>query len=427
MRTTIQFGCIADDFTGGSDAASFLVAGGLNTVLCNGIPPAGFVLPPDCEAVVIALKSRTQETKAAVVDSLAAIRWLAAQGAEQFYIKYCSTFDSTPQGNIGPIVDAVLEEVGAAGTLLCPALPANGRIVQDGILYVKGVPLAESPMKDHPLTPMWASRIVQLMAPQGKYPALELYRSQLHGDRTALEQTLKDFARNKQHYYLVPDYVDDADADLLAELFGDWKVLTGGSGILTALARRIKKNGTPCPPQSGTEGKALILAGSCSTATNAQTAWYRAQGGCCLRLEDAALLSGQQTSTSLWAQVQNSGKDVLVYSYETPEGLKAKRNTEGRHLSALIEQTLSGVAELAVENGYTRIIVAGGETSGAVTKQLGFAAFQISDSIAPGVPVLIPLENPSVRLVLKSGNFGQEDFFGRALRMTGYSQNKGGN
>ena len=418
MHTTIQFGCIADDFTGGSDAASFLVAGGLNTVLCSGIPPADFVLPADCEAVVIALKSRTQETRSAVVDSLAAIRWLAAQGAEQFYIKYCSTFDSTPQGNIGPIVDAVLEEVGAPGTILCPALPANDRIVQDGILYVKGIPLAESPMKDHPLTPMWTSRIVQLMAPQGKYPALEIHRALLHGDRAALEQMLKVFAQNKQHYYLVPDYVDDADADLLAELFGGMKVLTGGSGILTALARRIKKNRVSFLPQSSTEGKALILAGSCSTATNAQTAWYRAQGGCCLRLEDAALLSGQQTSATLWEQVQHCGQDVLVYSYETPEGLKAKRNTEGRHLSSLIEQTLSGVAELAVEHGYTRIIVAGGETSGAVTKQLGFTAFQIGDSIAPGVPILIPLENPVIRLVLKSGNFGQEDFFGRALHMT---------
>lgn len=413
------FGCIADDFTGGSDAASFLVAGGMNTVLCNGIPREDFFLPEECEAVVIALKSRTQNTKDAVADSLAAIRWLARQGAEQFYIKYCSTFDSTSEGNIGPIVDAVLEETNTPGTILCPALPANGRVVKGGILYVKGVPLAESPMKDHPLTPMRKSRIAQLMAPQGKYPSYELHQNLLHGGRTKLEAEMAAFSRNKTHYYLIPDYVDDADAEVLADIFGDYRVLTGGSGILTALARRLKKDNSTHLPQSATSGSALILAGSCSTATNAQTAWFRAQGGVSIRLEDAKVLDGTQTADILWNEVRTHNEPVLVYSYETPEGLQAKRNEEGRRLSALIEQTLSGLAAKAAAEGVTRIIVAGGETSGAVTKKLGYEAFQIGESIAPGVPILLPLDAPAVRLVLKSGNFGQEDFFGRALAMTG--------
>lgn len=414
-----RFGCIADDFTGSSDAASFLVAGGMNTVLCSGIPDTDFALPEDCEAVVIALKSRTQNTRDAVADSLAAIRWLARQGAEQFYIKYCSTFDSTPEGNIGPIVDAVLEETNTPGTILCPALPANGRVVKDGVLYVKGVPLAESPMKDHPLTPMRKSRIAQLMAPQGKYPCYELHRDLLHGDRAALDAEMTAFAKNKPHYYFIPDYLDDADAEVLAEVFGGMRVLTGGSGILTALARRWKGSSTVSLPTSGTDGPALILAGSCSTATNAQTAWFRAQGMASIRLEDAKLLDGTQTADTLWNEVRTHSGPVLVYSYETPAGLKAKRNDAGRALSALIEQTLSGLAAKAAAEGVTRIIVAGGETSGAVTKKLGYKAFQIGQSIAPGVPVLTPLEAPAVRLVLKSGNFGQEDFFGRALAFTG--------
>lgn len=198
------------------------------------------------------------------------------------------------------------------------------------------------------------------------------------------------------------------DAEVIADVFGDFRVLTDGSGILTALARRIKK-----------DGSALILAGSCSTATNAQTAWFRAQGGVSIRLEDSQVLDGTQTAESLWKEVCTYKETVLVYSYETPEGLQAKRNEKGRKLSALIEQTLSGLAAHAAAGGITRIIVAGGETSGVVTKKLGYQAFQIGESIAPGVPILIPLDAPAIRLVLKSGNFGQEDFFGRALAMTG--------
>lgn len=179
MPEKLLLGCVADDFTGGSDAASHLAAGGLNTILCNGVPAPGFVPPEGCEAVVIALKSRTQETESAVADSMKAARWLAEQGAEQLYVKYCSTFDSRPCGNIGPIVDAILEAFNVPGTVLCPALPSNGRVVRDGILYVNGVPLAESPMKDHPLTPMWESRVAKLMEPQGKYACLEVVSGRL--------------------------------------------------------------------------------------------------------------------------------------------------------------------------------------------------------------------------------------------------------
>lgn len=414
-----RLGCIADDFTGGSDAASFLVAGGMNTVLCSGIPGEGFSLPEECEAVVIALKSRTQKTAEAVADSRRAIRWLTEQGAEQFYIKYCSTFDSTPEGNIGPVVDAVLEETDTQGTILCPALPANGRTVQEGVLYVNGVHLAESSMKDHPLTPMRKSRIAELMAPQGKYPSYELHRELLRGDRAVLEAELNAFTKNKEHYYLIPDCADDDDAEILAELFGGFRVLTGGSGILTALARRRKRGEPAALPQSAAVGPALLLAGSCSAATNAQTAWFLAQGVVGIRLEDSGLLEGTQTADTLWEEVCSHRAPVLVYAYETPEGLQRKRNEAGRRLSALIERTLAGLAVRAVSGGVTRMIVAGGETSGAVTRALGYRAFQIGESIAPGVPVLLPLEAPSVRLVLKSGNFGQEDFFGRALAATG--------
>ncbi|MDO5545310.1 MAG: four-carbon acid sugar kinase family protein [Eubacteriales bacterium] len=419
MEQGLIFGCIADDFTGGSDAASFLAAGGMNTILYSGIPSPGFRLPEDCEAVVIALKSRTQETSVAVADSLGAVRWLQEQGATHFYIKYCSTFDSTPSGNIGPVVDAALEFLDVPCTLLCPALPANGRTVKDGILYVNGVPLAESPMKDHPLTPMWESRISKLMEPQSKYPAMELPSQLLRGRRQDMMDVISDFSKGQEHCYLIPDYTVDTDAEVIADAFGSFKVLSGGSGLLTALARRLKKGGAPQTVSTRTSGPAVILAGSCSVATNAQTNYYLSHGGAAVRLEDAQILNGRQTPDALWAQARTLDTDApLIYAWESSEGLKAKRNAEGKALSALIEKTLAETAALAAADGVRRIIVAGGETSGAVTRRLGYRTFRIGQSIAPGVPILIPLEQPDVRLVLKSGNFGQEDFFSRALTMT---------
>ena len=332
---------------------------------------------------------------------------------------YCSTFDSTPRGNIGPILDAALEHLHVPASILCPALPANGRTVREGILYVNGVPLAESPMKDHPLTPMWESRITKLMAPQSRYEAMELHGSLIRGNRQTLLAEMAAFSEGRRGCYFVPDYETDQDAVRLAEIFGSWKLLSGGSGLLTALARQLKPGaGKPYPP-SGVPGSALILAGSCSVATRAQIRHFLSQGGRALRLEDELLLSGVQTPETLWMEAKGQAGDApLIYAYETPEGLMEKRNPQGRALSALIEQVLSQVARLACADGVKRLIVAGGETSGAVTKALGFTAFQIGESIAPGVPILIPLERPDIRLVLKSGNFGQEDFFQRVLDVT---------
>ena len=419
-KQNLLFGCVADDFTGGSDAASFLALGGMRTILVNGIPDPTFTLPEGCEGVVIALKSRTQETAGAVADSLAAVRWLREQGARQFYFKYCSTFDSTPKGNIGPVTDAILQELDVPGTLLCPALPANDRRVRDGLLYVKGVLLAESPMRNHPLTPMTKSRIAELMAPQGCYESMEIHQDALQGDEAALREQVATFAEGKAHYYLIPDYDNDNDAERIAALFGDLPFLTGGSGLLTALARRITGRTETKAAFGGTTGRAILVAGSCSTATHAQTVWYESHGGRLLRLTDEGLMDGSETPSSIWDRIEAENIDApLVYSYDSPEGLAAKRNAAGKALAAKIEETLSGVAALACRKGVTRIIAAGGETSGAVTQALGYRAFWIGESIAPGVPVMIPVENEHVRLVLKSGNFGQEDFFGRALRLTG--------
>ncbi|WP_302297940.1 3-oxo-tetronate kinase [Mitsuokella multacida] len=404
-------GCIADDFTGASDAASFLVKGGMRTILFNGIPeqvdPA---VLSHADAVVIALKTRTQETASAVADSLSAIRWLEQMGAVHFYVKYCSTFDSTPEGNIGPICDAVMEELDVTCTLLCPSLPINGRTVENGILYVNGVRLEESHMKNHPLTPMHESFIPHLMAPQSKYSCIVVTQQQIEA-----RQERHNFTT---HGYLVPDYRDDEDAETIIRVYGKLKLLTGGSGLLTPWARYLKGRSSVHPAFAGNRGASVLLAGSCSRATLAQIAWFKKKGGCTYKLDPQKLLDRSQTLADAQAFIrEHEDEAVLVYSSETPAYLEAIRGDKLVQYSRVLEESMAGLAGWARDTGIRHIIVAGGETSGAVTKALGYQAYWIGPSIAPGVPMMMPLDNPTMRLVLKSGNFGQEDFFGQALAL----------
>lgn len=436
----IFFGVVADDFTGASDAASFLVKAGVPTVLFNGIPYEMPELSGEIKAVVIALKTRTMQRERAVTESLAAFRKLKAMGASQLYLKYCSTFDSTRKGNIGPVADAVMKAWNIPYTVLCPSLPVNGRTVKDGILYVNGVPLAESPMRNHPLTPMRDSSLVNLMEMQSEFPAMVIGNSSM----VAAGSTVAGKPR-----YLIPDYETDEDGDRIAAFFGNLSFLTGGSGLIGALGRRyvkLQENGKgeenlDAANRTGSEadrmtssenesasssrhekaaskGKALVLAGSCSAMTLRQIADYTEHGAPSYRLRPDELLDGRQDVRSVfeWISMQESGS--LVFSSASPEDLEKSQRLGKERVASKIEDTLAGLARTAVQHGYTRIIVAGGETSGAVTQALDYQAFEIGQSVAPGVPVMTPLANPSLRLVLKSGNFGQEDFFARALEMT---------
>ena len=418
----MRFGCIADDFTGASDAASFLVKGGMKTLLISGVPDEEKEYG-DYEAVVIALKTRTQEREAAVEESLKAARWLKNQGAGQLYIKYCSTFDSTPQGNIGPILDGVLEEFHVPYTILCPALPVNGRIVREGNLYVNGVPLNESPMKNHPLTPMWDSDLSRLMEAQSRYRCLKIGQSQLENPKQ-VQEAVRQFGEGKEHFYVIPDYCDEKDGERIGRMFGGLSVLSGGSGILEHLAAQWMEeswgqNGIKAKmPPAGTDGRGLLLAGSCSLATRKQIAYAKAHGIPALKMDPRKLSRGEQKEEELWEFIQGR-TNALVYSSESPEEIGEASQEEKEAASRLLEGITARLAKRAEEAGYKRMIVAGGETSGAVTKALGYDSYEISESVAPGVPVMIPKQNPSVRLVLKSGNFGQEDFFLTALWMTG--------
>ncbi len=404
----IHFGVVADDFTGASDAASFLVKAGVPTVLFNGIPEGLPALSGEIRAVVIALKTRTMEREAAVTESLAAFRKLKEMGAKQLYLKYCSTFDSTSEGNIGPVADAVLKTWDIPYTVLCPSLPVNGRTVKDGILYVNGVPLSESPMRNHPLTPMQESSLVKLMEMQSAYPARLVGK-----DGPAEIET----DAMKAPCYLIPDYETDEDGDRIAEQFGNLAFLTGGSGLIGALGRRYVKGQKENDDENA--DKALVLAGSCSAMTLRQIEDYVGRGVAAYRLRPEALLDGSQNVENVFAWVREQESGCLVFSSAAPEDLEKSQKLGKERVAAKIEETLAGLARIAAEQGYQRIIVAGGETSGAVTQALGYQSFRIGESVAPGVPIMTPLENPSLRLVLKSGNFGKEDFFTRAMEMTG--------
>lgn len=420
MENNLLWGCIADDFTGASDAASFFEKGGLKTVLYNGIPENGIVPDSDVRAVVIALKIRSAERSEAVKSALRALEWLQSIGTKQIYFKYCSTFDSTPKGNIGPVSEAVMDALGETKTILCPALPVNGRTVVRGRLFVNGVPLDESPMKNHPINPMWDSEISELMRPQSKYPCINVDLEEMEEEDEEVWNRLNEFERLMGSYFIVPDFKSENDAKRIVELFGSLKFLTGGSGIIEALARKSGGNIIEKINEGGTNGKALIIAGSCSAATRGQIEKFISDGGKAFKIDAIRLLYEKQTVADLWNFVEENGEEtVLVYSSDTPENVKYNQRHGAREISESLEKAMAELAETALKNGYARLICAGGETSGAITKRLGYDSYIIGKSVDPGVPVMTPVKDRNIRVVLKSGNFGSVDFFNKAIEMTG--------
>lgn len=397
-------GCIADDFTGAADMASFLKEGGMRTLLLNGIPQAEKKQEYDADAIVIALKTRTQETEAAVRVSLEALQWLEKQGCSHFYIKYCSTFDSTPRGNIGPVCDAAMEYLKVDQALLCPALPVNGRTVVNGNLYVNGILLHESSMKDHPLTPMKDCNLKRLMEAQSRYSCIEI-GSEWKAPAANQEDT--------KPCYVIPDCQTDQDAEKIAQVFGEWKLLTGGSGLAKPLAKFLLRISGK---ENGAKPHSLILAGSCSVATRNQIAEFQKKGGASIRITPEQLCDDSWDIEKLWNKTKNmlESASVLVYSSAAPEEVERDRARYG-DVSGRLEQVMAELAGRAVLKGVPGIVAAGGETSGAVTKALHQDAFWIGESIAPGVPIMIPAENENICLILKSGNFGEKDFFEQAL------------
>ncbi|MBY5990918.1 3-oxo-tetronate kinase [Ferrimonas balearica] len=416
----IRIGVIADDFTGATDIASFLVSNGLRAVQFSGIPQGEVSL--DTDAVVISLKSRSCPVDDAVADSLAALKWLKAQGAEQIYFKYCSTFDSTAEGNIGPVTDALMAALDTELTILCPALPVNGRSVYMGHLFVGEQLLSDSGMKDHPVTPMTDSSLVRLMNAQSQGSAGLVPASVIDAGADAVKARYAQL-KAEGHRYAVVDTLTERHLETLGQSVEGMALVTGGSGLALGIARNLAQPGVNAADSQAAgrpqTGRSVVLSGSCSVMTNAQVAAYRAQAES-LALDVEACLSDEDYVETLLAWLTprlDNALAPMIFATAEPQKLKAIQAQYGaERASHAVEQTFGALAARLKAQGVSNFIVAGGETSGIVTQCLDVDAFHIGPQIAPGVPWVRAVSQP-ISLTLKSGNFGAERFFFDAQAM----------
>jgi uncharacterized protein YgbK (DUF1537 family) len=412
-------GCIADDFTGATDLANMLVKGGMRTVQMIGVPAAP--LDIEVDAVVVALKSRTIAPADAVAQSLAALQWLKANGAQQIYFKYCSTFDSTPKGNIGPVTDALMDALGTSFTIACPAFPENGRTIFRGYLYVGDLLLSESGMKDHPLTPMTDANLVRVL--QAQTPRkVGLVKFNAVAKGAAAIRARFDALKAEGAAMVVVDAVSDADLTAIGEACEDMPLVTAGSGIGLGLALNARAKGRLAHAATAAalpriEGLGAVVSGSCSLATNGQVAeWSRTRPA--FRIDALALAAGKPlvAEALAWAKDRVAKEPVLIYATSTPDEVKAVQARLGVEAAGkLIEDALAEVAKGLVALGVRKLVVAGGETSGAVVQALDVRSLRIGPQIDPGVPWTMTSGTTPIALALKSGNFGAVDFFAKAL------------
>jgi uncharacterized protein YgbK (DUF1537 family) len=427
----LLLGCIADDFTGATDLASMLVKNGMATVQVIGVPPVaerhgpGSPLP-EADAVVVALKSRTAPVAQAVAESLAAAEALLAAGARQLFFKYCSTFDSTDEGNIGPVADALLKRLGSGFATACPAFPANGRSIYQGHLFVGSRLLSESGMENHPLTPMKDPDLVRVLGRQTEGGVGLVPFAVVEQGAAAIRREMTRLVEAGRRYAIV-DAVSDGHLHAIGEACASHALITGGSGVAMGLPENFRRAGllparsdAAALPEPG--GLCAVVAGSCSRATLGQIGFARDHAPVLeldpLGTPDAAALAAQALG---WAEGRlDAARPVVIAASAPPEKVAALQAKLGRDAAgALVEQALAAVAEALVARGVKRLVVAGGETSGAVVQRLGVQALRIGAEIDPGVPWTFAAGGAAVgagiHLALKSGNFGARDFFLKAF------------
>ncbi len=414
-------GAVADDLTGATDLALTLSRGGMRVVQWTGVPTAKTHLD-NVDALVIALKSRTIPARDAVKQSLAAADALRRLGARQLFFKYCSTFDSTPDGNIGPVADALLDFTGAPLTIACPAFPTNKRTIYQGHLFVGDQLLSDSPMKDHPLTPMRDANLVRVLGGQTSRKVGLVPHAVVVQGAAAVETAFAEAQRNGIRYLIV-DAISDADLLTIGAASADLALITGGSGVALGLPQDFRRQGLLENGGSNTHapapaGRAAILAGSCSAMTRQQVAAAKAAGLPSFQVDPLAIAAGALKPDDVvkWVISQDAGtKPPLVYSSADPADVAAVQEKLGReNAGQSVEHLLGAVAAKLADSGFTRFLVAGGETSGAVVAALGVEALRIGPEIDPGVPWTTPLTGRALALALKSGNFGAPDFFLKA-------------
>ncbi|MBW9052370.1 3-oxo-tetronate kinase [Rhizobium mesosinicum] len=411
-------GVIADDFTGASDIANTISkgvapAGGLRTAQFLGVPKGAAAV--DIEAGVVALKSRTVPVEEAVSDSLRALKWLLAQGCQQIVFKYCSTFDSTRIGNIGPVGEALAVALGAKGVVVCPAFPGAGRTIYMGHLFVQDRLLNESGMQNHPLTPMTDPDIRRWLALQTKATVGHIGLATVRKGMTAVSHALA----TTDDTFVIVDATSDEDLITIGSAITDHKLVTGGSGIAIGLPNNFISRGLASGNfggQVGVAGPEAILAGSCSGATRGQIDLHK-ENHPTLAIDVDKVMSGATKSDDIVEFIKlNNGKAPLAYSSGTPDEVCQMQAKYGREeVAAKLDDFFADVARKLVQSGVKRLVVAGGETSGAVVSALDLGALTIGQEIDPGVPVLVSHGDQPIALALKSGNFGSPDFFTKAI------------
>lgn len=412
-------GCIADDYTGGSDVAAALRRAGLRTVLLFGEPDPAQELP-GCDAVVVALKSRTVPAAEAVAVSLRVAQRFAAWGVRRTYFKYCSTFDSTDEGNIGPVTDALLDALpgGARTTLICPASPEHGRTTYRGHHFVGDRLLSESSMRHHPLTPMTDADLVRVLGRQTPHPVGLLGLDVVRSGPDAVAARLGELAGSGVRHVVV-DATSDADLDAVAAGSRPLAVLTGGAGLARAAGTEAVAAGLPATSAGRADlpaGPGLVLAGSCSAATMEQV--DRAVAAFPSHRLDPATTPDPEdllATATEWLTAHLGAGPVLIYSSAGPERRAAARTAMGPDVAEHLERTLGQLARTAVGLGVRRVVVAGGETSGAVVSTLGVRAVVVTAEEDHGVPWCVTTDAPELGLLLKSGNFGRPDLLVRAM------------
>jgi uncharacterized protein YgbK (DUF1537 family) len=418
-------GAIADDLTGATDLSLTLSREGMRTIQVIGVPDPAIDFA-DSDAVVVALKSRTIPADEAVAMSLDAARRLLAAGAEQIVFKYCSTFDSTDKGNIGPVAEALMALTGASFTIACPAFPANARSLFKGYLFVGDALLSESAMRDHPLTPMRDANLVRVLQRQTKRRVglVDLQEVEAGADsvRNAFER-----ARRKGEGIVIVDAVRNEHLRTIGAASAGLELVTGGSGVAMGLPENFRRAGklalhNPNHRLAAPSGKAATLVGSCSAATRGQIATAVAAGAPALQINALQIAAGATSADDVAAWVDAHGGAIapIVYSSAEPATVAAVQAQLGRdQASRLVEGMLAAIGGRLAERGYARLLVAGGETSGAVVNALGVRALRIGPEIDPGVPWTVSLGDRPIALALKSGNFGAPDFFVKAWDMLG--------
>jgi 3-dehydrotetronate 4-kinase len=416
---TILLGCIADDYTGATDLANTLTRRGMSTVVLFGVPQVARAVP-DAGAMVIALKSRSIPAQDAVAQSLAALSWLERAGTRQHYFKYCSTFDSTDAGNIGPVAEALLAALEADFTVACPAFPTNQRTIYRGHLFVGDVLLSESSMRHHPLTPMTDALLTRVLQRQCKARVGLIPFDTVERGPAAIREAIAALRSSGVRIAIV-DALTDAHLVAIGEACADLKLLTGGSGLALGLPDNFRRANLLREQAAGAlphiDGHAAVLAGSCSAATQRQVEWLRGNADA-LAVDPAALAAGEDVAGKAlaWAQPRLGAKPVLIYSTADPAAVEKIQGRLGAERAGeMVENAMGSIARGLVGMGVRRLVVAGGETSGAVVKALGIAGLRIGEEIDPGVPwTASEGENP-LALALKSGNFGTDDFFAKAF------------